>query len=205
MYQKVTNHFWLSKRYPLETIDVMQLNIPGLKSYFWNLFWTLFYHPDHCGEARSINFLISIFFFIWLTWNLVPADDWCWYELAWTVSLHMICHKIDTWTIFPPIYACHSKYETSNCLWLWLYEYILGSASLYPNEPQSCYSRGLHDHGLQDSGKIRWPQGHPDPDGLLLHQVRTNLALRLNFVQEYVEIVASLNSLKKNNHNQFQE
>ena len=109
----------------------------------------------------------------------------------------MICHKIDIWTIFPPIYACHSKYEILNCLWLWLYEYILGNASLFPNEPQSCYLRGLHDHGLQDSGRIRWPRGHPDPDGLRLHLVRTNLALRLNFVQEYVEIVASLNSLKK--------
>jgi hypothetical protein len=109
----------------------------------------------------------------------------------------MICHKIGIWTIFPPIYACHSKYEISNCLWLWLYEYTLGNASLFPNGPPSCYSRGLHDHGLQDSGKIRWPQGHPDPDGLRLHPVRTNLVSRLNFVQEYVEIVASLNSLKK--------
>ena len=108
----------------------------------------------------------------------------------------MICHKIGIWIIFLPICACHSKYEISNCLWLWLYEYNLGNASLFPNGPPSCYSRGLHDHGLQDSGKIRWPQGHPDPDGRL-HPVRTNLALRLNFVLEYVEIVASLNSLKK--------
>ena len=32
MYQKVKNYFWLSKRHPLATIDVMQLNIPALKS-----------------------------------------------------------------------------------------------------------------------------------------------------------------------------
>ena len=30
IYQKVKNHFWFSKRHPLATIDVMQLNIPAL-------------------------------------------------------------------------------------------------------------------------------------------------------------------------------
>ena len=32
IFQKVKNYFRLSKRHPLATIDVMQLNIPGRKS-----------------------------------------------------------------------------------------------------------------------------------------------------------------------------
>ena len=64
MYQKVTNYFWLSKRHPLATIDVMQLNIPVLKSQFWNLFWTLFYNPDHCVVELPNNFSSNLILFI---------------------------------------------------------------------------------------------------------------------------------------------
>jgi hypothetical protein len=32
LYQKVKNYFGLSKRHPLATIDVMQLNVLALKS-----------------------------------------------------------------------------------------------------------------------------------------------------------------------------
>jgi hypothetical protein len=46
-YQKVKNYFGLSIRYPLATIDVIRLNMPAIKSYIENLFWTLFYKPDH--------------------------------------------------------------------------------------------------------------------------------------------------------------
>ena len=52
LYQKVKNYFGLSIRHPLATIDVIQLNVPALKSQFENLFWTLFYNPDHCAGVR---------------------------------------------------------------------------------------------------------------------------------------------------------
>ena len=53
-YQKVKNYFGLSIRHPLAaTIDVIQLNVPALKSLFENHFWTLFYNPDHCALLRS--------------------------------------------------------------------------------------------------------------------------------------------------------
>ena len=29
------------------------VNVPALKSHFGNLFWTLFYNPDHCAEEKS--------------------------------------------------------------------------------------------------------------------------------------------------------
>ena len=51
-YQKVQN-FWLSKRHPLAATDVIQLNVPTLNSQFGNLFWTLFYNPDHSVLWRN--------------------------------------------------------------------------------------------------------------------------------------------------------
>ena len=38
LYPKVKNYFGLSIRHPLATIDVIQLNVPALKSQFENLF-----------------------------------------------------------------------------------------------------------------------------------------------------------------------
>ena len=54
LYQKMKIYFLSSKKHPLASIDVMQLNVPVLKSYFGNLFWTLFYHPDHCVVLRGL-------------------------------------------------------------------------------------------------------------------------------------------------------
>ena len=52
MYKKVKNYFWLSKRYSSATIIVMQLNFPPISSWFWNLFWKLFYNPDPLPPPR---------------------------------------------------------------------------------------------------------------------------------------------------------
>ena len=49
-------YFLSTKKHPLASIDVMQLNVSVLKSNFGNLYWTLFYNPDHCARAkRPIN------------------------------------------------------------------------------------------------------------------------------------------------------
>ena len=48
LYQKLKNYFALSIRHPLAKIDFIQVNSPALNSQCENLFWTLFYNPDHC-------------------------------------------------------------------------------------------------------------------------------------------------------------
>ena len=55
LYQKVKIYFFLTKKHPLASIDVMQLNVPDLKSYFGNIFWALFYNPDHCAVHTSVT------------------------------------------------------------------------------------------------------------------------------------------------------
>ena len=50
LYQKVKIYFLLTKKHPLASIDVMQLKVSFLKSYFGNLFWTLLDLLDQCGE-----------------------------------------------------------------------------------------------------------------------------------------------------------
>ena len=60
LYQKVKNYFGLSIRYPLATIDVTQLNVHALKSYFENIFWTLFYNPDDCGLQGCLVLQIQL-------------------------------------------------------------------------------------------------------------------------------------------------
>jgi hypothetical protein len=49
LYHKVKNYCFLPKRHPLAPIEAMRINISALKSYFGNLFWTLFYDPDQCA------------------------------------------------------------------------------------------------------------------------------------------------------------
>ena len=51
MYEKGKNYFCLSKTHPSGSIDVMQLNIPAIRSQIRNLFWTLFYNPDQCASS----------------------------------------------------------------------------------------------------------------------------------------------------------
>ena len=55
LYQKVKIYFLLSKRHPLASIDVMQLNVPDLKRYFGNIFGALFYNPDHCAVGKEMQ------------------------------------------------------------------------------------------------------------------------------------------------------
>ena len=70
-YQKVKNYFWLVKMDPLATIEVMQLNIPSLKSYFWNLFRTLFYNPDQCAYCHNIHLHRKV----WGATSVVPTTS----------------------------------------------------------------------------------------------------------------------------------
>ena len=55
----VKNYFGLSKRHPIVTIDVMQLNILTLESQSGYLFWTIFYNPDHCDLLSNNPFIVD--------------------------------------------------------------------------------------------------------------------------------------------------
>ena len=54
LYQKLTNYCCSPKRHPLATINAMRINVSALKRQFRNLFWTLFYDPDHCARVGVI-------------------------------------------------------------------------------------------------------------------------------------------------------
>ena len=84
-YQKVKNYFWLVKMDPLATIEVMQLNIPSLKSYFWNLFWTLseiYYSTTQisvkCKKvlAKCFTYLFIIMDIIFISRLYQLIEDW---------------------------------------------------------------------------------------------------------------------------------
>jgi hypothetical protein len=49
LYHKEKNYCCLPKWHPLAPLEAMRINISALKSYFGNLFWTLFYDPDQCA------------------------------------------------------------------------------------------------------------------------------------------------------------
>ena len=102
LYQKVKIYFLLSKKHPLASIEVMQLNVSVLKCYFGNLFWTLFYNPDQCasvGRFYSLGTLVFAFVIeIWITLYSFLEK----YTAIWLLRLSFNnVWLFDTWKYLP--------------------------------------------------------------------------------------------------------
>ena len=91
---QVKKYFGLSKRHPIVTIDVMQLNILTLESQSGNLFWTIFYNPDHCDLLSNNPFIVdgnclilSLLVKLMLESHVEISPDWLSYFLRSLLQL----------------------------------------------------------------------------------------------------------------------
>jgi len=82
------NYCCLPKRHPLAPIKAMRINISALKSYFGNLFWTLFYDPDQCATVQrkippsALSMLQPI--------KAQLFSDWLRYEHFWNFNCKVV-------------------------------------------------------------------------------------------------------------------